>query len=778
MTNFAPSGPLDAMRRTTRMRAPMRSSIACLRCRKSKIKCDNNGTSGPCETCVKIGHKCQYPDLAMAHVKRLDPPIGIVRVDEKLIHDKKRAKRGVEAPVSDSYLSEAYAVEVLSYPFLTSEVWDQVFIIFKLHYGTELSFLHLPTLREKLSRNNGKYETTPDLNLVLLGILTLTARFHSELVKYVAHVAAYVNTNPRQRTISSKTGPSSASEFFANALTTAVGPLGRAMTKATIERAQAFLMLGLYEWSQRRPDSGLAAWMYVGVATRLAQALEFGSEDTLHTHLEARNATSPQGTRLASVPSEVGITKEVKRRTMFSCLVLDRMLASGYRRPSMMRSEDLMIQLPCTEMAFDLALDVHTGYLRPGSSKQPCLVTDDSVLRRFVQLADIWGEIAKYSISGGRLTEDMVPWDERSKFKRLRDDLDFFVGNLPETFTLSRQNFYRHDNHQATCMYVSLHMLSSLSQIILNREWLPFIPLQCQYPEGIADSTMAHAGQAPGGYWEDTADRVFRAARRVADLVEIARDKLPYSSLTMFTTWTARFVSLYAQHFPSMDVKGHARGIGFMVGATQEDHGGPLAAVMNKINAHFEGAQASTEFLRTLDGLYLKAKADLSVLSRGYGYDNLGRLGGGYVAEAKKPHVQTQAIAEMALGLTIEQKTEEPAEGTRVVEASSDLQPVTPLGFTAIKNPGPGHGGVGPYGDGEPIAETWHARTQGPPDRLERRVAAVLRLRGAFSMDELNLLESQRLGAVMSDVREFTGAGVLGEEWCDRGQTEFVSEGS
>lgn len=39
----------------------MRSSIACTRCRKSKVKCLNNGVNTPCRACESARRECTYP---------------------------------------------------------------------------------------------------------------------------------------------------------------------------------------------------------------------------------------------------------------------------------------------------------------------------------------------------------------------------------------------------------------------------------------------------------------------------------------------------------------------------------------------------------------------------------------------------------------------------------------------------------------------------------------------------------------------------------------------
>ena len=549
-------------------RPPLRSSIACLRCRKSKIKCDNDGGTSACETCIKGGHKCQYPDTITSPAKRSDSVAAPKQERDGGPERKRRRLDDLSSWVSQR--ATAYAEEVLSYPFLRGELWDQVFNIYRLHFSTELPFLHLATLKEKIDlRQKGNLKSDPDVNLVLLGILTLTARFHTDLVKYVAAMTPS-SSGPRSRQGSTRIDPNSASEFYASSLTTALGSLPDAVTVVSVERVQAFLMLGLYEWTRNGPQGGVRAWMYVGVAIRMAQALRLGFGDTVaqnnnttkgnnnpndRVRLRNKRMNKPDGST-----SDWIIEREIRRRTMFSCFILDRLLAVGDDRASMISSSDLHIQLPCSEVAFDLASDVYTGFLNDPedlSQQGKRMSGDDSVLSRFVKLVDLWGEITRYSFSGGRATEgDRRPWDSGSTFMRLRKRLDAFYGHLPDTFTLSPKNFYRHDNHQATSTYVSLHVLGAICQIMIHREYIPFIPIRCNGPVGPLDPPLI-LDDSPPGFWEESAEHVFKSARDIVDLVELSGDKLPQSSLVLFSIWTAAFCGLYAIHFPHMDTHYH-----------------------------------------------------------------------------------------------------------------------------------------------------------------------------------------------------------------------------
>lgn len=552
-------------KKTVIKRQPMRSSIACLRCRKSKIKCDNDGGSSPCETCIKQGKDCKYPEATPIPPKRSDPPTGI-KTERDPGTDRKRIKKIEDVTRAEGqHSAAAHADEVLSAHYLTPKLWSEVFDIYRLHFATELPFLHVPTIKENMGnkfRANQK-DASPDTNLVLLGVLTLTARFHLDLVKYATHTASSQAGAIKSRPVQTKPDSSAASEYFAEALRKALGPLGTTMTTASVERVQAFLMLGLYEWSQVQPKTGgLGAWMYVGVAIRMAQALGlgFGDKEDPKSRTRAAKASKSLSPKLPPSQPELMIAKEIKRRTMFSCLILDRLLACGKERVPTIRSEDLQIQLPCNEWAFDLSKDVRTGFLNASPDDQgPRDAEDDSVLSRFVRLVDLWGEISKFSFAGGRLIEEYPPWDKRTRFCQLREKLESFYSDLPSTFTLSTSNYHRHENHQASSVYVSLHMLGSVCQIMLHREYIPFLPIRCNGPVGPLDEPTFPAGEydIPNGFWERSAEQVFKAAKDIVDVIEICRDKLPMSALVLFTIWTAAFVGQYAWHFPHMDQQRH-----------------------------------------------------------------------------------------------------------------------------------------------------------------------------------------------------------------------------
>ncbi|PBP28146.1 hypothetical protein BUE80_DR000894 [Diplocarpon rosae] len=529
----------------------VRSSIACARCRRSKVKCVNNGVQSTCKACASSNRDCTYPVAgATPAPKRSEAPVGI-KQEGDMGESKKRARKVEDTGQRNSHRA---AENVLESPILTRKVWDEVYELFKLHFSTEMPFLHPPTFRNRMRQ--AAYPRDPatsaadleDSRVLLLGVLTLTARFHKGLV---AH------HSPNQE------DPLAASEYYAGPLAAAFGPTIRNLTTPSLENIQALLMLGLYDWGQTR---GLSAWLYVGLAIRLAYPMGLAYEDDPD---HPPSAVAKTGARKSSnqtpSPREDATEKEVRRRTFWSCFIMDRMLAAGKNRPKMMSVDKLRVQLPCSDDQFLFVRNVQTGFL--DSDWLDCgpspveSVNDDGVLSRYVRLVDIFGRLSEWSYAGGRRTEKIPPWDERTQFFQLRQQLKQFHDALPSNLSYTEANLSAHIEKRNATTYASLHILYSLCLIMLHREFIPFIPIRCEKPVGPLDEPTFPEDRfpSPPGFWEESAEGIMKASRDIIDIVGTCQedDALPESPLIGFSIYQAAFVCLYAANFPQMDLADH-----------------------------------------------------------------------------------------------------------------------------------------------------------------------------------------------------------------------------
>ncbi|KAK6837426.1 hypothetical protein RU639_001034 [Aspergillus parasiticus] len=502
----------------------MRSSIACARCRRSKIKCVNAGIDTTCRACESSGRECVYPTPAIgvggAAAKR--DLAALADGDDRNgdMDGPKRQRPRKSVTVSSSAAKDAAkgTLDVLDSSILTVKVWEAVFDLFQSHFAAILPFLHPATfmghIRQLSGPQSSSSSTAPtnqensrenaqsppaaksDLSpLIPLGVLALTARFHPQLVAYHSPASP-----------GSPSNPSLASEFYATALRSRLaGVDGASLAITDLTRVQALLMLALHEWGMCR---GKSAWLYVGMAIRLSQAmgLPYELENDVFSRDGLRSPAfraetdlfgiSRRGMEPKEQTSDDVIAQETKRRTFWACFILDRCLSSGKYRPRMIRVKELGIQLP-SDNAFAFGERVRTSRLsepvvrRPqsfgaqgvqipsirqslggfGDDKLPNNITPDpkswspisrrkdssedeidrweigaeeAVLSRVIRIIRIWGSIAKWSCAGGRRNEQLPPWHPDSQFSKLRSILGEFQDGLSRNLQYSTRNTDTH----------------------------------------------------------------------------------------------------------------------------------------------------------------------------------------------------------------------------------------------------------------------------------------------------------------------------------------------
>ncbi|KAE8354640.1 fungal-specific transcription factor domain-containing protein [Aspergillus coremiiformis] len=502
----------------------MRSSIACARCRRSKIKCVNAGIDTTCRACESSGRECIYPTPAIgvggATAKRDIAALadGDDRNGDADGPKRQRPRKSVAVSSSAAKDAARGILDALESSILTVKVWEAVFDLFQSHFATVLPFLHPATfmgnIRQLLGPQPSSSSTAPtnqenpgekvqsppaaksDPNpLIPLGVLALTARFHPQLIAY--------HSPPSQ---GNPSNPVLASEFYATALRSRLaGVDGASLTVPELTRVQALLMLALHEWGMCR---GKSAWLYVGMAIRLSQAmgLPYELENDIFSRDGPRSPSafrteaelfgvSRRGMEPKEQTSDDVIAQETKRRTFWACFILDRCLSSGKYRPRMIRVKELAIQLP-SDNAFAFGERVRTSRLceavvrRPqsfgaqgvqipsirqslgfGDDKLPNNITPDPkswspisrrkdssedeidrweigaeepVLSRVIRIIRIWGSIAKWSCAGGRRTEQLPPWHPDSRFSRLKMILGDFQDGLSRNLQYSTRNTDTH----------------------------------------------------------------------------------------------------------------------------------------------------------------------------------------------------------------------------------------------------------------------------------------------------------------------------------------------
>jgi hypothetical protein len=191
-----------------------------------------------------------------------------------------------------------------------------------------------PTLRSTDMKKDPKALPRPAHDpSVLLGFLTLTARYHPTLL-----------SNWGQKT-------SVCSNFLADATERSLGAIPG---KGSTERAQALLFLGFHRWADLKGENG---WYLIGLAGRYVQNLGFQKdEDQKETPVSDYHDDSKE--------QETFIDREIQRRTFWSCFVLDRYTSCMKKRAQLFNIKDINTQLPCSDAAFNHGQPVKTRLLK------------------------------------------------------------------------------------------------------------------------------------------------------------------------------------------------------------------------------------------------------------------------------------------------------------------------------------------------------------------------------------------------------------------------------
>ncbi|KAI1939008.1 hypothetical protein LOZ66_003085 [Ophidiomyces ophidiicola] len=333
-------------------------------------------------------------------------------------------------------------------------------VFFDCIYGQSYLLLHKPSFMRRL-----KTGAVPPV--LILAVCAISARFSSH---------PRISTEPAFLR----------GENWANAAATIA--LSR-HDQPNITILTVFLILGLHEFGVCH---GGRSWSFGGQALRMAYALQ------LHRELDRDPLGSKQG------HSELSFTdREIRRRTMWACLLMDRYNSSGSQRPPIGNEKYLQIQLPIKESYFQMEI--------PGSTEKLDGSVSNPVSEGIGQLSDakanmgvsayiirgvmLWGHIVDYLNLGGKIQDPYPLWSSESGYAKLKKELQEFSAALPSSLVFTPENLKNHDAEKVANQFLFLHLVIHQNFLFLNRFAIPFSP-GGRSPKDIPKPFLNDAGRA------------------------------------------------------------------------------------------------------------------------------------------------------------------------------------------------------------------------------------------------------------------------------------------
>ncbi|KAG6000381.1 hypothetical protein E4U21_005544 [Claviceps maximensis] len=210
--------------------------------------------------------------------------------------------------------------------------------------------------------------------------------------------------------------------------------------KISVQRLMTAILL--HDFHFRLGEYGQAL-MISGLAVRMAHALKINTEYNSDILCTEEDKGAP------SVAS-----RESRRRLMWACYVLDAWAGNGADQLTLLRENDIKIQLPTNERNFGLRISSVTETLGVGHVLQflsPAVVprrpaANMGIMAYYIRVVALWKRIVRYV---NDLHAGPPPWQPDSLFAALDADLHLWRRELPDFVEYTTETIYaRLDSNQ------------------------------------------------------------------------------------------------------------------------------------------------------------------------------------------------------------------------------------------------------------------------------------------------------------------------------------------
>jgi Fungal specific transcription factor domain len=483
------------------------SSISSPIIKLTPLKCIHNDRP-PCKRCKDRAEECLFPPPGTSSLHRG----GKVRhslEQQQLRRSQQNREVRSEEPTQRQSDSTVYQRQVARnstasssaggssdvshldpYDLFTDEVKNSY-----LRCAYKWSFHHIPSLL--LAVRNGSLDDG-----MLWAILALAIRFTT-------------SAPPPFPT------PISASNAFAAHARSLLLP---SISNPTLSKIQGLLMVTGHSWGA---GEARQAWIYLGVALRMAQVV---------------GLFSPSPDEDAQTDSDGFIRAEERRRTAWTCFLMDSLLSGGVNRKRSLSAADMNIALPCDFEPFQYGEPVEVPLMSTFSAG---LVTHESeklgIIAQSMLAADIWGSVAQWACSPSVETE--LPWLATSQFQNLFTKVELWKRGLPRRLSFNMDSLRAHSAMNQGQAWCYMHSIYFMSIMFLHRAYLS--------PSSSKATEESETWQA----WRRKSRKdLLKVTEDVCTMYEEMRDSglfflrglVPWIG---FTVYTATGIMLYFYHF-------------------------------------------------------------------------------------------------------------------------------------------------------------------------------------------------------------------------------------
>jgi hypothetical protein len=226
----------------------------------------------------------------------------------------------------------------------------------------------------------------------------------------------------------------------------------------SIQLVQSRLMLALYYYATNNPND---SWDFCGAAIRAASGLNMNIE--LEKSEDAFLKTYPYGLNRNGYA-------ECRRRTFWSCYLMDRYNGFCSGHVSIIHPEDIFLKLPCDIKSFEIQADVQNPFFDVSASPIQNANCTIGAMAYLIDVSSIWGDVMANIY---RTSQRPNPFTSNAAFmafyNRTSQRLREWKDSLPQCYHVSIENVRRAADSGKLGTLMMLHSVYYSTVMKLNR---------------------------------------------------------------------------------------------------------------------------------------------------------------------------------------------------------------------------------------------------------------------------------------------------------------------
>lgn len=231
------------------------------------------------------------------------------------------------------------------------------------------------------------------------------------------------------------------------------------------------------------------------------------------------------------------VERESRRRLFWSCYLLDRFMACGSKRPSLIADKTILLRLPCWSPN-SATLPIEGEFFQNGSNLQYFQGAGKRAQGSSGMLIDIsriLGVTSRYLAAGGVKGDSHFPWHSLSNLSKIRQELDTWASGAQDVFSSLDTLFGQPDSTALVLSKLIYHLVHCLI-------YRPFLPIDL--------SELAGTGQHQSWQIEAT-NMCFLHANAIAELVELGKQaaSIEWPAFVGYCICTAGTVHIHGAHY-------------------------------------------------------------------------------------------------------------------------------------------------------------------------------------------------------------------------------------